>query len=218
MSSPRKRIVPDVGLSNPVMQLTNVVLPAPLGPMTPRISPLRIMRSTPATAASPPKRFVIPRASRRGVASPEGGRREAGGGSVIPVLVSDMLPYSRASPAACRLPPAVLIQPARADVGEQDVGAETPAARHGGEPAEELHQAAGQEDDEEDDDDAQHRRVKLQEVAPDIRREKLIDRRADERPPDRARASHDAGDDHLQRVLDLEEVVGRDVDVLVGDD
>src|SRR5207247_11171763 len=106
MSCPRNRIVPEVGLSRPVMQLTKVVLPAPLGPMTPRISPLPMVRSTPPTAARPPKRLVMERASRSG-AAPEGGRRKAGGGpdpeptglaSAMSLTILDRLP-----PAACRL-------------------------------------------------------------------------------------------------------------------
>src|SRR6266851_1893464 len=56
MSTPLNRIVPEVGLSMPLMQLTKVVLPAPLGPITPRISPRRISRSTPWRAAPPPSR------------------------------------------------------------------------------------------------------------------------------------------------------------------
>src|SRR6266852_3052881 len=44
MSTPLNRIVPEVGLSIPLMQLTKVVLPAPLGPITPRISPRPIGR------------------------------------------------------------------------------------------------------------------------------------------------------------------------------
>ena len=60
--------------------------------------------------------------------------------------------------------------------------------------------------------------MELEKVAPDVGREQLIDGRADQGAPDRPHPAHDAGDDHLQRVLDLEEVVGRDMDVLVGDD
>src|SRR5690348_95389 len=51
------------------MQLSNVVLPAPLGPMTPRISPLATVALTPLTAATPPKRFVTPFSSRRAAVS-----------------------------------------------------------------------------------------------------------------------------------------------------
>src|SRR5262249_8360170 len=42
------------------MRLTRVVLPAPFGPMRPRISPGWIARSTPPVATSPPKRLVSP--------------------------------------------------------------------------------------------------------------------------------------------------------------
>src|SRR5215831_9452418 len=42
------------------MRLTRVVLPAPFGPMRPRISPASIARSMPPVARSPPKRLVRP--------------------------------------------------------------------------------------------------------------------------------------------------------------
>jgi hypothetical protein len=38
-SRPKSSTLPDVGLSNPLMRLRNVVLPAPLGPMMPRKLP-----------------------------------------------------------------------------------------------------------------------------------------------------------------------------------
>src|SRR6266404_381771 len=155
MSWPRKRIVPDVGLSSPVMQLTNVVLPAPFGPMTPRISPLRIVRSTPPTAARPPNRFVSWRTSSSGVpSSPGNGKRETGNDSFGLPSVSVIFGSSF---SVFRFPFSGLIEPARPDIGEQDVGTEASAASDGGEPAEELHQAAREEDDEEDDDQAEHR-------------------------------------------------------------
>src|SRR5205809_6897334 len=58
MSSPLNRIRPLVGRSTPVRQLKKVDLPAPLGPMIPRISPARTARDTLLRAASPPKRTV----------------------------------------------------------------------------------------------------------------------------------------------------------------
>jgi len=42
------------------MQLRSVVLPAPLGPMMPRISPSRQLKLMPSRAATPPKRLVTP--------------------------------------------------------------------------------------------------------------------------------------------------------------
>ena len=42
MSSPKKRIVPEVGGKSPVMQLNSVVLPAPFEPSTARRSPGRM--------------------------------------------------------------------------------------------------------------------------------------------------------------------------------
>src|SRR5881296_2654540 len=58
MSSPLNMIRPLVGRSTPVRQLKKVDLPAPLGPMIPRISPAGTRRDTFVSAASPPKRTV----------------------------------------------------------------------------------------------------------------------------------------------------------------
>src|SRR5436309_4770534 len=54
---------------NPEMHSMSVVLPAPLGPMSPTISPSRTSRSTVSRAASPPKRTVTPRQSSTGAES-----------------------------------------------------------------------------------------------------------------------------------------------------
>src|SRR5205823_1941308 len=43
----------------------SVVLPAPFGPINPRISPAATARSTPLMAVSPPKRLTRSRVSRR---------------------------------------------------------------------------------------------------------------------------------------------------------
>ena len=53
------RTSPEVGRSEPAMRLKSVVLPAPFGPMTPRISPSRSSSVTPSTALRPPKVFEI---------------------------------------------------------------------------------------------------------------------------------------------------------------
>src|SRR5438105_13978093 len=45
---------------NPEMHSINVVLPAPLGPISPTISPDRTSRSISESAARPPKRTVTP--------------------------------------------------------------------------------------------------------------------------------------------------------------
>jgi len=45
-------------LYTPLMQLSSVVFPAPLGPMMPRISPFATEKVTPSSAATPPKRLV----------------------------------------------------------------------------------------------------------------------------------------------------------------
>src|SRR5262245_56561031 len=72
MLSPSKTIEPRVGRRKPVRRLKQVVLPAPLGPIRPTISPLSTARSTLLTAARRPKGGVSPRVSRRATGS---GRR-----------------------------------------------------------------------------------------------------------------------------------------------
>src|SRR5262245_22340434 len=67
MSSPLKTMVPDVGRRKPDKRLKQVVLPAPLGPMRPTISPSSTLRPTWFTAARPPKYLVRLRASRSGI-------------------------------------------------------------------------------------------------------------------------------------------------------
>src|SRR5688572_19628044 len=52
------------------MQLKNVVLPAPLGPISETIPFSGTVKSTSLTAVRPPKRFVIPRASRSAISAP----------------------------------------------------------------------------------------------------------------------------------------------------
>ena len=47
MFSPLMRMLPRPGLSKPAMDLSRVDLPAPLGPMTPTISPASTEKSTP---------------------------------------------------------------------------------------------------------------------------------------------------------------------------
>src|ERR1017187_7730006 len=193
MSSPRYTIVPDVGLSRPVMQLTNVVLPAPFGPRTPRISPRRIVRSTPSSAARPPKRFVMPVATRIG--SPD---RRDGGTTRVSVT-------SR--------------HPVRANVREK-----TPPAKffagpgHRARRSPEGNEAAGQKHDEENDENPENGRMELEEVAPHVRREQLVDAGAEKRTEPGAGAADHDGDDRFERVVDLEEVRRRHVDVLVRGD
>ena len=45
------------------MQFISVVLPAPLTPMMPSVSPAAALRSTPSSATKPPKRLVSARVS-----------------------------------------------------------------------------------------------------------------------------------------------------------
>ena len=49
------RKVPEVGRTRPHTAPISVVFPAPLGPSSAKISPLRIVRSTSASALSPPE-------------------------------------------------------------------------------------------------------------------------------------------------------------------
>ena len=58
MDLPSNRISPELGASVPLIRLTSVVLPAPFGPMTPRISPCCSVKQTSLTAISPAKRRV----------------------------------------------------------------------------------------------------------------------------------------------------------------
>src|ERR1035441_4560997 len=76
MSWPWKRTRPLVGSRRPVSILTVVLLPAPLGPRYPRISPGRMVKLTESTAGGPMKVLVRLRAS-----SMEGRHRGGGAGS-----------------------------------------------------------------------------------------------------------------------------------------
>ena len=56
ISPPFQNTLPPLGRVMPLIRLNSVVLPAPLGPSNPKISPSRTARLTPSTATSPPKR------------------------------------------------------------------------------------------------------------------------------------------------------------------
>ncbi len=58
MSKPATRPVPEVGASRPVSILIVVVLPAPLGPRKPKISPSGTWKLTWSTAVKSPNRRV----------------------------------------------------------------------------------------------------------------------------------------------------------------
>src|SRR5580765_1039197 len=60
MRSPAKRTSPELAWTEPTRQEKRVVFPAPLGPMTPKISPSETAKSTPDRASSPSKRFTSP--------------------------------------------------------------------------------------------------------------------------------------------------------------
>ena len=60
MRSPQKEIAPASGANDPAIMLNKVVLPAPFGPITAKISPGFTSRLTPSTASKPRKRLVTP--------------------------------------------------------------------------------------------------------------------------------------------------------------
>ncbi len=64
ISSPAKRIEPAVGASMPAMQLKVVLLPEPLGPIRPRISPSLTSNETLETAVKPSNFLVRPETER----------------------------------------------------------------------------------------------------------------------------------------------------------
>src|SRR6202795_1276820 len=98
-SSPKNRIVPEVGGKSPVMQLNSVVFPAPLEPSTARRSPGRTVSVTSIRAASAPNIRVTPRNSSAAPA-PTVERRCA----TLSMTVSARLHLSLLAPAAPALP------------------------------------------------------------------------------------------------------------------
>ncbi len=62
---PSSRTCPAVGRYTPVITLKQVVLPAPFGPISPRISPRLISKETESSATRPPKRSVTSRMASR---------------------------------------------------------------------------------------------------------------------------------------------------------
>ena len=80
---PSNRTDPEAAATTPVQALKIVVLPAPLGPMSPVMVPGGAWRLTSLTATRPPKRTVRPSTSRFA-------------GSVIRVLTTTPPPVDRA--------------------------------------------------------------------------------------------------------------------------
>src|SRR5947207_3584033 len=64
------RMSPASGRVSPLMQLSRVVLPAPLGPMTPSTWPGSTVKVTPARALTPPNRLLISRTASRLMPAP----------------------------------------------------------------------------------------------------------------------------------------------------
>src|ERR1700681_469627 len=98
-SSPKNRIVPEVGGKSPVMQLKRVVLPAPLERSTARRSPGRTVSVMSVSAASAPKNRVTPRNSSAAPA-PTAERRCA----TLSMTVYARLQLTLLAPAAPALP------------------------------------------------------------------------------------------------------------------
>ena len=69
-STPSSSTDPSSGRSWPQTQLNTVVLPAPLGPTRPTLSPRSMEKVTSLTALMPPNCLESPRTSRSGVGSP----------------------------------------------------------------------------------------------------------------------------------------------------
>src|ERR671930_323208 len=67
MSMPRTSTCPLVAGKRPQMRLTMVLLPEPLGPIRPQISPCATARSTPSTARTPPKCLLSALSSSTGL-------------------------------------------------------------------------------------------------------------------------------------------------------
>src|SRR6058998_4315119 len=72
ISRSRRRIAPPSGTRAPVIRLKSVVLPDPLGPMTPISSPSATAKLTSLTARTPPNAFETRSTSRRVSARPRG--------------------------------------------------------------------------------------------------------------------------------------------------
>src|SRR5260370_16197446 len=70
MSWPSNKTLPDVDSRSPVRQLKKVDLPAPFGPIRPRMSPCSSVTEAASTALKLPKAFVTLRASRSMSGSP----------------------------------------------------------------------------------------------------------------------------------------------------
>src|ERR1700744_163773 len=84
--------VPADGFTNPQMTLNSVVFPAPLGPMTPRTSPLETDSETPSRAMIPPKDTEISfTASTPSLSSPVGTAPRYTSSPPVPMVIHDML-------------------------------------------------------------------------------------------------------------------------------
>src|ERR1700694_1290117 len=70
MTAPASSTVPVSALSWPQMQLNSVVLPAPLGPTRPTVSPISTVKVMWLTAAIPPNDLDTSPAARSGASEP----------------------------------------------------------------------------------------------------------------------------------------------------
>src|SRR4051794_26238914 len=111
ISSPSSTIRPEVGRRTPVRQLKKVLLPAPFGPITARISPRATAKSTLLRAVRPPKRTVS--ASVRKIGSETPTRDPVTGGAAS----------AKGSTVTCWVP-----SPS-CDLDESEIGINRPAAQ-----------------------------------------------------------------------------------------
>src|SRR5882724_4798968 len=83
---PSSRIRPALGRRKPVTRLKAVVLPAPFGPMSPRISPGSTSKERRETARSPPKSLVRSVTVSKGMGVPSGPFRPGAAGAAPDAL------------------------------------------------------------------------------------------------------------------------------------
>src|SRR3954451_17193648 len=95
ISSPLNRIRPEDGCRTPVRQLKNVLLPAPLGPMTARISSRRTAKSTWFSAVKPPNRTVSASVRRIGSSPSPRGRLSSDAPPAKGSTVTDPCPFKQ---------------------------------------------------------------------------------------------------------------------------
>src|SRR5438874_4976282 len=173
------------------MQFSNVVLPAPFGPMTPMTSPCSTSKLTPASALTPPKRLLTSRTASKLIPAPTLALpRKRGREEVRPSCAG----------LAQRLP----------EIAQRELAST----------AEEVDHAARNEDDADGEQDAQADLRKDGPRATTGQRldDQLERDRAGDRAKHRAGPADDRHQDHLDVVGDGEGVVLVDEAVPLGED